>query len=48
MKGPKGNAKTIKNKKPKLMKKTEGKKGRQANNESENEEDCAADQCLKV
>jgi hypothetical protein len=30
-----------------MMKKSEGKK-RQSNNESENEEDCAADQCLKV
>lgn len=28
--------------------KTEGGTNRQSNNESENEEDCAADQCLKV
>lgn len=35
------------NKKPRMMKKTDGKK-RQSTNESENEEDCAADQCLKV
>lgn len=41
-------AKPIKgNKKPRMMKKTDGKK-RQSANESENEEDCAADQCLKV
>lgn len=30
-----------------MMKKNDGKKG-QNTNESENEEDCAADQCLKV
>lgn len=48
-KGTKGNnknAKQIKNKKPRMMKKNDGKKG-QNTNESENEEDCAADQCLK-
>uniref|UniRef100_A0A0P5I956 [histone H3]-trimethyl-L-lysine(4) demethylase n=1 Tax=Daphnia magna TaxID=35525 RepID=A0A0P5I956_9CRUS len=48
-KGPKGNknAKPMKvNKKPRMMKKADGKK-RQSTNESENEEDCAADQCLK-
>ncbi|EFX69009.1 hypothetical protein DAPPUDRAFT_301194 [Daphnia pulex] len=47
--GPKGNknTKTMKgNKKPRMMKKLDGKK-RQSNNESENDEDCAADQCLK-
>lgn len=40
-------AKPIKNKKTKLMKKTEEKK-KKSLNDSDNEEDCSADQCLKV
>jgi hypothetical protein len=40
-------AKPLKNKKAKLMKKTEGKK-KKSLNDSDNEEDCSADQCLKV
>lgn len=47
MKGTKNNKAIKNNKKPKMIKKGEGKK-RQNINESENEEDCAADQCLKV
>ena len=40
-------AKPMKNKKAKLMKKTEGKK-KKSSTDSDNEEDCSADQCLKV
>ena len=37
----------MKNKKPRMNKKKDGKK-RDASADSENEEDCAAAQCLKV
>lgn len=41
--------KQVKNKKAKMsLKKKDGRKRDSSSNDSENEEDCAADQCLKV